>query len=190
MTHWRTGSIRYVLVATASLFAASPNAYEIDTHANITATAYELSDLNKYQSKAENLGLFKSRKLSNDGTSKFDVQLGTQYFDLSGGIAKPRYAATYDALNSAVMKRGAKAPMPRWEYSKFNGVPVPYFPGDWMARGAVREDDAGLIITHYTAWSDTYALNTLDASPLMDRFCNHVYDPINDRGLQLSVFSA
>ena len=122
----------------ALLCAESSLAYEIDTHARITERAYTLSDLNKYQSKAENLGLLKSRKLSSDGKSEFYLQLGTQYFDLSGGIAKSRYAATYDALNSAAMKRGARAPLPRWDYSIFNGVPVPYFPGDWMARCRAR----------------------------------------------------
>ena len=178
---------RCALAATlVGLFCSHAAAYEIDTHARITFTAYKTS-VAATEDKLRNLGIHKSRLQEQLNPNGFLLSLGTQYFDLSGGIAKPRYAATYDALNSAVMKRGASAPLPRWIYSTFNGVPIPYFPGDWMARGAVREDDAGLISMHYTAWSDIYALNTLDADPLMNRYCNHFYDPINDLGLQLSV---
>ena len=115
MKCWQYFAISATTLTMVGLLCVEPSlAYEIDTHARITERAYALSDLNKYQTRAENLGLLKSRKLSNDGTSKFDVRLGAQYFDLSGGLAKPRYAATYDALNSAVMKRGAPAPIPRW----------------------------------------------------------------------------
>ena len=190
MTHMKSTHLLPVIAITAFGICTHVCGYEIDTHANITSKAFDKSAIAQ-NSRLIELGLYKSRKLSklmpSDGLFQIDHALGQKYFDLSGGVAKPRYAATYDAVNSAVMKRDSPAPIQRWAYTSFDGQDIPYFPRDWMARGAVREDDAGLISTQYTAWSDTYALNTLDASPLMDRFCNHFYDPINDRGLQLSV---
>ena len=53
-----------------------------------------------------------------------------------------RYATAFDAENRWVMK-AYRAPKPqrRWFYSQFDGRDEPYFPVDWMARGAVREDD-------------------------------------------------
>ena len=107
--------------------------YEIDTHANITSKAFDKSAIAQ-NSRLIELGLYKSRKLSklmpSDGLFQIDHALGQKYFDLSGGVAKPRYAATYDAVNSAVMKRGAPAPIQRWAYTSFDGQDIPYFPRD------------------------------------------------------------
>ena len=55
-----------------------------------------------------------------------------------------------------------------------------------MARGAVREDDAASFLsTVETVFGDRNALDMLDASPKLNRFCNHFYDPVNNNKLDL-----
>ena len=129
---------RYALAATlVGLLCSYATAYVIDTHARITINAYNNSTA-ATEDKLRSLGIYKSRAQNSTGADRFLLSLGTQYFDLSGGVAKPRFAATYDALNTAAMKRGASALVQRWIYSTFNGVSIPYFPGDWMARCGTR----------------------------------------------------
>ena len=122
-------------------------AYEIDTHSRITQNAYLRSGL-FLSNKLVLLGLAKARKKapSADGGSEFRPHLGLKYYDPVKTDGPDRYATDYDALNSWVMKE-YKAPQPqrRWTFSAFDSRDEPYFPVDWMARGAVREDDTKAI---------------------------------------------
>ena len=123
-------------------------AYEIDTHSRITEAAYFSSTLIATPTQMR-LGLRKSRLLAPNpgGVMQFPrLHLGTKYYDPVKTDGPDRYATDYDALNSWVMKE-YKAPQPqrRWTFSAFDSRDEPYFPVDWMARGAVREDDTKAI---------------------------------------------
>ena len=161
--------------------------YEIDTHSNITVVAHDRS-VAASPEKLRDLGLLKSRRISKDGNSKIDFGLGPNYYDLSNGYATLRSAKKYDEINTAVTRLGALAPRPRWPFTAFDNQPIPYFPGDWMARGAVREDDGGVLAALRGRLMDgeQNAFDQLDAVPPLNRFCNHFYDPISNRELQLS----
>ena len=75
---------------------------------------------------------------SADGGSEFRPHLGLKYYDPVKTDGPDRYATDYDALNSWVMKAyKASQPQRRWTYSAFDGRDEPYFPVDWMRRGAI-----------------------------------------------------
>jgi len=119
-------------------------AYEIDTHSRITAFSYLRSALNEDATR-QRLGLNKSRFRALDAVTldtNFRLHLGQKYYDPLRVGGADRYATAFDAENSWVMKAyRASKPQRRWFYSQFDGRDEPYFPVDWMARGAVREDD-------------------------------------------------
>jgi len=58
----------------------------------------------------------------------------------------------------------------------------------WLLRGAVREDDGSAFINKYAA-SERYGPDPQD-DPFgaINRFCNHFYDPLYDRGLTPNSF--
>jgi hypothetical protein len=158
--------------------------YEIDTHSNITTRAHDQSIV-RTQSKLQDLGLLKSRRISQDGRNEISYGLGTNYYDLSSANPALRSAKTFDEFNTAVMRQGAPAPKNRWVFTGFDGQALPYFPRDWMARGAVREDDTKEVLAIRAVWwsGEQNAYDQLDASPQLNRFCNHFYDPVNNMKL-------
>lgn len=177
-------------------FATLSMSYEIDTHSRITKAAYDKSVLDD-QNKQTSLGLRKSRRADPSNVGLRDLRLGTTYYDVSGGTATARTAQQFDQAKSEIGVLLNAPVIPRWTYSEFNTQPAPYFPVDWMARGAVREDDqsdgvAALDNRFYATpfgliqWSgDRFFYQQLDANPNINRFCNHFYDPWNDRPMQL-----
>ena len=129
------------------LVADTVEAYEIDTHSRITLEAFRQSRFVTTDISTR-LGLTKSRKriVEPGDQPKVRFHLGPKYYDPVKTNGPDRYATDYDALNSWVMKAyKASQPQRRWTYSAFDGRDEPYFPVDWMARGAVREDDTKAI---------------------------------------------
>jgi hypothetical protein len=181
------------IVVTAVLFGLGANdthAYEIDTHSRFTENAYLRSSL-YLSDKLVRLGLTKARKTgpSADGGTEFRLHLGHKYYDATKADGPDRYATTYDALNSWVMKQyNAAQPLPRWAYSQFDARAEPYFPVDWMARGAVREDDTKWLLTRKDRWNGEINVDqSLDPNPQLNRVCNHFYDPVADKPLDLGL---
>lgn len=177
---------------------SSSIAYEIDTHARISQKAFESSTLQTAET-LRRLGLTKSRKVGPGGASNqpWLISLGTTYYEVTGSTVVSRSAKRFDQVKSPVGVFLNDPTIDRWGFSAFNNQPVPYFPVDWLARGAVREDDQSnaLVALENRAiatplglvqWSgDANAYDQLDANPNINRFCNHFYDPLNDRALVL-----
>jgi hypothetical protein len=174
-----------LLVATTVLGSPCVLGYEIDTHARMTKSAHDQSVLNKNVEVRRALGLLKSRKASVTIVDDFNFSLGLKYKDIGTTPPATRDAKPYDEINvyaSGILQRTVS----RWDQSRFDGIAVPYFPVDWMARGAVREDDAATLMTTLeTVFGDSNAPDMLDANPKINRFCNHFYDPINNGKLEL-----
>ena len=167
------------------------SAYEIDTHARITYEAYRQSALAQ-QSSVERLGLWKSRKreqlTSINEPPIFTARLASAYFDLLNQPTS-RNAREFDHHNHRYDNL-ANGPIRRWRLLVENGTPAPYFIGDWLSRGAVREDDQSALITNFLNgpfWGDPYAWLQLDTNNPINRFCNHFYDPVNNRALQMGL---
>jgi hypothetical protein len=182
---------RYFFAAGCALFSAVSVAYEIDTHSRFTETAYFSSTLFATPTQTR-LGLRKSRARApnpGDPTLFPRLHLGHKYYDATKADGPDRYATTYDALNSWVMKQyNASEPLPRWAYSQFDASTEPYFPVDWMARGAVREDDTKWLLTRKDRWNGEINVDqSLDPNPQLNRVCNHFYDPVADMAPDLGV---
>ena len=172
-------------VAINGFTSSTVQGYEIDTHSNITVRAHDQSIIN-LPDKLAGLGLLKSRKIGLD--SRYNYSLGINYYDLSSSYPTLRSAKTFDQMNTAVMRQGAPSPKNRWIFSGIDGQALPYFPRDWMARGAVREDDAkALFATIAKLDGEQNALDVLDVGLPLNRFCNHFYDPVNNQALSLGA---
>jgi hypothetical protein len=172
-------------------FSMAPHvlAYEIDTHARMTFEAYSRSTIVS-QPKIESLGLWKSRKretLVLDGYPVMNTaRLPNSFYDL---LYQPvsRNATEFDHVNSV---RSHDRLIDRWPFVRTSGVAVSYYLGDWLARGAVREDDQGSFLTNLangSFWGDPNAYQQLDTANPINRFCNHFYDPVGNRALQLGL---
>jgi hypothetical protein len=175
-------------------------AYEIDTHSRVTRAAYDATILSS-GTKQFSLGLHKSRRKEVAGAQKFDLRLGLNYYEVSGNGVTLRTAKLFDQVKVPIGYFSVDFIDRRWDFSTFNGQDVPYFPVDWLARGAVREDDQSEVLVAATnartgflsgaflganIWlGDLNAYDQLDANPNRNRFCNHFYDPLNDRALVL-----
>ena len=184
-----------VIASFVTTFAASSLGYEIDTHSRMTKAAYDNSILNNDNKQAA-LGLHKSRRLESGGSGFHDLRLGTTYYEVSGNTVTPRTAKLFDQVNTPLGVFFNNPEIERWEFSRFNNQKLPYFPVDWLARGAVREDDQDAVLVTATnprtaflgfnIWrGDLNAYDQLDANPNRNRFCNHFYDPVNDGALVL-----
>jgi hypothetical protein len=163
--------------------------YEIDTHARMTLEAYKRSTLVQ-RAEIERLGLWKSRKQEvitfQNEVSIFSARLTNKFYDLQYQPTS-RDAAEFDHLNKSKSHDG---PIDRWRFLSESGVPAPYYLGDWLARGAVREDDQGALLTNLANgrfWGDPNAYQQLDTNNPINRFCNHFYDPVGNRALQLGL---
>ncbi len=144
-----------------STYIEQANAYELATHARLTLASFQQSQLQKDVALLPSLGI----------PSLTYSLLGTRYIDRS-------------ELFNAAYSRDAKSF--DWDNNKMPGVEgasgdqqIPFRVYGWLMRGAVREDDAGLIAGVF-----------LDETPPRDdpyfnfnRFCNHFFDPLNNRKL-------
>jgi hypothetical protein len=154
----------------------------------MTLNAFDRSTLSDSE-KIQQLGLTKSRKVAFDKKT-FLINLGTSYYDLSSSNPATRGARLFDQLNTAVVKEyGFPAPVDRWKLSEFDGQKNPYFPQDWLVRGVVREDDVALLgAIKARVWEgEANALQQLDSNPQLNRVCNHFYDPVNNKALDLGL---
>ena len=99
-------------------------------------------------------------------------------------LPSPFERSYYDFTSILISKRAENA----YELSKF----VPGSEGDrlringWLMRGAVREDDGGLAAAIRAG--EPY-LTDPDPYGLINRFCNHFFDPITRNALSTSLFS-
>jgi hypothetical protein len=181
---------RYCMVSVLLwlLCASLALGYELDTHSLMTFQAYEKSAL-AIPEKRQQLGLTKSRKVALDRET-FLINLGTSYYDLSSSNPALRGAQVFDQLNTAVVREyGFPAPVERWRFTDFDGQFVPYFPRDWLVRGVVREDDVALLgAIKARVWEgELNAMQQLDSYPPLNRVCNHFYDPVNNKALDLGA---
>jgi hypothetical protein len=162
--------------------------YELDTHALMTFQAFERSAVAKTP-KQEQLGLTKSRKASL-AQQIFLINLGSNYYDMSSSNPTLRGAQVFDQLNTAVVREyGFPAPAERWDFTRSDGQQTPYFPRDWLVRGVVREDDVALLgAIKARVWEgEANALQQLDSNPQLNRVCNHFYDPVSNKALDLGL---
>ena len=124
--------------------ATASYGYELDTHSLMTGVAFDRSSV-VTNAKQEQLGLTKSRKVSLNQLD-FLVNIGSNFYDLSSSTPALRGAQLFDQLNTAVVREyGFPKPAERWGFTRFDGQQTPYFPRDWLIRGAVREDDVALL---------------------------------------------
>lgn len=182
----RANQVVRILLVASILNSATATAYEIDTHAQMTKAAFDQSiPGSDALDVIRNLGLLKTRRSSATILDRFNLSLGSKYKDLSTVPPTTRDAKPYDEANDSAT-RALRNTTFRWKQTEFDEIAVPYFPVDWMARGAVREDDAATLMTTLeTVFGDSNAPDMLDANPKINRFCNHFYDPINNGKLEL-----
>ena len=186
-----------LFVVSLSTISNDVAAFEIDTHARMTFDAYKRSSLVS-RSRIESLGLLKSRKYEEFQPFGTTVSFPTarlldKYYDLAYQPS-PRFAKEFDHHNHRYDDL-TNGPIQRWGFAVSNSTPVPYFIGDWLARGAVREDDQNVFLvdlenTLYRIGlrqGDPNTGQTLDTANPINRFCNHFYDPVNNRPLQLGL---
>ncbi|KAB2839598.1 MAG: hypothetical protein F9K47_15570, partial [Burkholderiales bacterium] len=142
-------------------------AYDVATHARLSWEAYLMAQINQDSAKRAQLGL-------REGSY---TDLGTSYYDVSKAEERPREAHNFD-----------------WSGGKFPAVQntaretVWVIPPGWLMRGAVREDDAGYIygwgaqiVSREFDWSTWQPHD--DPYGEINRFCNHFFDPLNNRAL-------
>ena len=178
---------KIIVAGLLGLVPATATAYEIDTHAQMTLIAYQRSVL-VAQPTMEALGLWKSRKRWQFAPigrpSYLSVPLVGNYYDFLNqppSRVAQRFDHEYSKISPAIN---------RWDYFLDDGATAPRFIGDWLSRGAVREDDQGAFLTNLANgpfWGDPNAYQQLDTSNPINRFCNHFYDPVGNRALQLGL---
>ncbi len=143
-----------------SIAAFQVHAYELNTHAHLTQQAYYLSGLNT------DIGLLADLNLD-----KFDAEkpFGENYLDISGIRIEERIGKDFSRDR---MPEGVK----------------PFSIQGWLMRGAIREDDLGLIDVLLPPLWIPFQI-TVGTDPHDDpygpifRVFNHFYDPINDKPL-------
>jgi hypothetical protein len=142
---------RTPLLALVLLALAPPAvAYHVGTHARITLNAFQRSALLTDPTLLPNLGLPSLRY----------TQLGSSYYDVSGGLAITRDTFDYD-----------------YDHGKFPDPGVRNLVQGWMMRGAVREDDANPPFSWFLGLFGESS--PLDAPNNINRFCNHFFDPLH-----------
>lgn len=137
-------------------FLAPCAAYDLATHARMTQAAYTASILGEGSSVIESrLGLDVWTQRTR---SPFRTRFGDFYFDMSvgNGLVFARSAKPYEI--SAMPGRSQNP-----DILRING---------WLMRGAIREDDGGLVaaIKNWEPYDDPYGN--------FNRYCNHFYDPV------------
>ena len=154
-------------LALACVVPGAAIAYDLATHARMSWEAYLRAQINQGSAKRAQLGL-------RNGSY---TDLGTQYYDVAGAEERPRESHDFD-----------------WNDYKFPKVintqpeTVQVIPPGWLMRGAVREDDAGYgagfggpISSGNFDWATWPPQD--DPYGNFNRFCNHFFDPLNNRPL-------
>jgi hypothetical protein len=179
------------------MFSSVCTAYEIDTHTLMTESAFLKSNL-ATPDGLRHLGLLKSRR-PDIPNNLLTLNLGRTFHDIRG-INPVREAKSYDHLR--FMSNDLRA-QKRWTWVSGPGDPLdpnsdvsvlagPYSIRDWLARGAVREDDASSLtvaLSSLNGPTDVNDYQQLDSGDNLNRFCNHFYDPINNRRMVVSYFT-
>ena len=150
-----------LLLLVVSGACGSASAYELATHARVTLAAFYQSIL------AQDVAAFQRLGLEAGGNSV----LGDMYFDVFGSTERARIAFPYDSNQDK---------MPGVQ----NDFQIPFRVIGWLMRGAVREDDSGAHAEAVNRW-----IFRAEPEPLDDpygnfnRWCNHFFDPYNNRQL-------
>lgn len=134
--------------------AQNCSGYELATHAAITLNAYSISILTTDTQTLSNLGL-----LGNP------IDLGSDYFDISGMNALRRSAKGFEGKII--------------DNLKVNRTTLP----GWLMRGAIREDDYASVFGN---WKAPNPQNDQDKPQAFWRVMNHFFDPYINRPLTLT----
>jgi hypothetical protein len=131
--------------------------YDLHTHAKIANRAFQSSNLGSNSVIRDRLGL---STLGGTATEPFRTSVGDVYVDL-GTQPRLRFAKAYEASVLADVELSA------------TGLKVE----GWLMRGAIREDDGGLLAGLYNSEPAD------DPNPGGDfnRFCMHFFDPTTIR---------
>lgn len=150
--------IRCLVIVATLATSTSLMAYELATHGFITKQAYDQSKLAQSPNLLLQLGL-----------TSVQPPLSNTYYDFgpqTGNVVFNRFASTYEQKIMGDV-----------------GVPNPTSILGWIAHGAIREDDGGLIAAAITG--EPYD----DPFGNFNRFCNHFLDPITRNPLSTTLFS-
>ena len=156
-------NLLHVGCAAVGLTCQTAIAYELVTHARLTLAAFEQSQMQKDVSLLPNLGI----------PSPTYSLLGTKYID-----RHPRDAAAYERTTSDFDWDRGKMPDAG---ASGSDTTIRYSVSGWLMRGAVREDDTGLVAG--LALDQPPPYDDLDPYYNINRFCNHFFDPLNNRKL-------
>ena len=185
-----TSIVRMVAVCILSCVSQQCLSYETETHALITRTAFERSDLVVSGSIAERLGLdrmFPPRPFSPYWTD--DAELSFYYMD--GGGTPEAFGNTnvflvpqgFERCQMQEFVRRFQSPDPRWllfsntvELSGAPTLPIQ----NWLVRGAIREDDLGPMIPFAASSANCGAYMLLTGQDGNVRVFNHFFDPAWD----------
>ncbi|MBS0319936.1 MAG: hypothetical protein JSR18_05295 [Proteobacteria bacterium] len=150
---------KVVVVCAAALYALCSNAFEVDTHARMTAASWS-TFIEKRPQVVEEIGIVRGKVLTDP---KFH-----QYYDASADVIRARYFYV-------------------WELGKIYGVDsreMPTItailgtPAEWLMQGVVREDDS--------QGESNPQDNPFIATANNERYrvLNHFLDPVNRKPLQ------
>jgi hypothetical protein len=160
---------KFLIVSFLLLNSMAVQSYDLRTHAQITQRAYDASVMASPDLYFR-LGL---KSLKSVGANAYNLE--ETYYDFE------RYTApTARGERTAFAFDLGEEKIPSEALSSTR---------TWLMRGAVREDDGSAFINKYAA-SARYGPDPQD-DPFgaINRFCNHFYDPLNDRGFTSSLLS-
>jgi len=159
---------KYLIISFLLTSSMSAHSYDLRTHAQITQRAYDASVMASPDLYVR-LGL-KSLK-----------QVGANEYELKG--------IYYDFEPFTSPKESGSRIRFKFDYAQETPAQGAEFSTrNWLMSGAVREDDGSAFINKYAA-SERYGPDPQD-DPFgaINRFCNHFYDPLYDRGLTPNSF--
>lgn len=130
-------------------------AYELITHSVIANRAYEISSLGESPNLLSRLDLFDSKE-----------PFGRRFYDFWDADIRKRFPNDYEVSNMG-------GPTRQKHSLRIRG---------WMMRGAIREDDSDLVPA--IRWGEPY-LTDPDPLGLIERSCNHFFDPVYRRALSI-----
>ena len=164
---------KYLAVFLVLLVVQQAKSYDVTTHAMLTYQAYLQSDLSK-QPLLQGLGIEylvpKSSLFSN------------AYFDSKDGVAiKRKNIASYEDKIINDLRSEKNAPLINYALD----LPA------WLMRGAIREDDGSYELRRLKwIWTGEKAepRSGDNPYPLINRYCNHFFDPTKPVGNQAGTF--
>jgi hypothetical protein len=144
-----------IMACSFYLSVSNVHSYELATHSKITYFAYSLSQLNSNNLAIQKRHGIDAWILSNSSKNNpFGVANGEYYFDISGSQVFSRSVKGYELNVMSDIRLDDDS-------LKLSG---------WLMRGAIREDDGGLVAGFFQPRDDPYGN--------FNRFCNHFLDPI------------